>query len=141
MDRSLIGVLVALVLAMVTLVACAPGGGGEDGPLAVYRREVGATTEETTVYRDGRVLMKHGEYVERFTLPSEDMARLRDALAGPVPTGAPADGYARTLTLPDGTLVEAPLAEAGSATALLELLTDTHSLSEDAPEASHAGGH
>jgi hypothetical protein len=131
--------LTLLIVLVAILAGCGPGGDGDDGPLAVYRRVAGGTTEETTVYADGRVLMKHGEYVERFTVPAEDVEQLRAALQAPAPTGAPGDGLERSLTLPDGTVVESPLPEEGTAAGLLERLTSTHSLAEDAPAATHAG--
>jgi hypothetical protein len=118
--------LLALVAVLLVVAAC---GGGDDRPLVVYERAwPDGMVEETTVHGDGRVLMRHGEFLERFTIPEASVATLRTALQAPIPTGSPEESPQRTLTLADGTRVEAVRPEPGNAVELLDRLTDTHAL-------------
>ncbi len=84
--------------------------------------------EQLDIHSDGRVEMRHGEVLERLTLSATDLARIKDALAKPIPTGAPEDSLARSLELADGTVVTAPSPDAGTVTALLEQLLNGHML-------------
>lgn len=84
--------------------------------------------EHQTIWPDGRVLMRHGQTLERLTLDGEDVERIEGALEGEIPVGSPDDSPVRTLTLGDGTVIEAPRPDPGSATELLERLLDRHSL-------------
>jgi hypothetical protein len=72
--------------------------------------------------------MKHGDVLERLTLTAEDLATVEAALEEPIPTGSPDDSPRRTMELADGTVIEAPRPEPGTATELLENLMNTHSL-------------
>lgn len=128
--RLVAGLLV--VLALLVLAGCASnsGGGGAGGGKLLHYARVwpDGTTEQQTIYVDGRLEMKHGEVLERLTLDPADLSRIKDALAQPIPTGSPDDSPKRTLELADGTVIEAPTPVPGSVTELLETLLDTHSL-------------
>jgi hypothetical protein len=121
-----------VVLALLVLAGCASnsGGGGAGGAKLLHYARVwpDGNTEQQTIYTDGRIEMKHGEVLERLTIPSSDLARIQDALAQPIPTGSPDDSPKRTLELADGTVIEAPKPVPGSVTELLEQLLNTHSL-------------
>lgn len=133
--------LVAALLMSVS--ACSPGGSASDAPLVVYTRVwPDGLIEETTVHADGRVLMKHGDRLERFTLEAADVELLRTALAGDIPVGPSDDGPERTLTMGDGRLIDSPRPGPGNAAELLDRLTETHRLEETGTGVdSHAGEH
>jgi hypothetical protein len=73
--------------------------------------------------------MRHGDVLERLSIRPTDVARIQEALQGPIPTGSPDDSPQRTLTLADGTVIAAPRPDAGTLTQLLAELLDTHALS------------
>jgi hypothetical protein len=121
-----IGAVVALLL---LAGACSSGGGPTAGQLLAYQRVwPDGLTERTTVFDDGRVQMQHGDVLERLTLTPADLDRLRAALARPIPIGSPSDSPQRTLTLADGTVIQAPRPDPDTLTALLDNLTSTHRL-------------
>lgn len=128
---------------LMSVSACSPGGSASDAPLVVYTRVwPDGLIEETTVHADGRVLMRHGDRLERFTLDEADVELLRTALAGDLPVGASDDGPERTLTMGDGRVIESPRPEHGNAAELLDRLTETHRLEETGTGVdSHAGEH
>ena len=47
--------------------------------------------EQGLVYADGRIVMTHGEYTERVTIPADQMAELAAAAAQEIPAGANSD--------------------------------------------------
>jgi hypothetical protein len=85
-------------------------------------------TEEQAIASDGRVLMKHGDRLERLTLAAEDVDRLREALEATIPIGSADDQPQRTLILADGTVIDAPRPAPGTITELMDRLMDTHRL-------------
>ena len=117
-------------LALLVLLAGCSGTGGTTAAKLLHYQRVwpDGTIEQQTIYADGRIEMKHGETLERITISSSDVARIQDALTQPIPTGAPTDSPKRTLTLPDGTQIDAPRPDPGTVTELLERLLDTHSI-------------
>jgi hypothetical protein len=122
--RPIVGLLLMLVL-----VACGGVGAGGGSKLVEYRQVwPDGRTDQETIWTDGRVEMLHGEARERITIPAADVTRITDALAQPIPTGSPDDSPRRTLTLGDGTVIENPRPDPGTATALLESLLNTHRL-------------
>jgi hypothetical protein len=126
--RRLRWIAVALLAAMV-VAGCSAAVSGPDGnELLTYQRVWPDRTETSTVWPDGRVVMKHGEFLERLTLSAADVQRLRDGLAGDIPVGTAADSPQRLITLPDGSSVEFPRPAAGSITELLDRLMDKHRL-------------
>jgi hypothetical protein len=122
-------ILIAVVAALCVVAIAGCGGGSNDTPIARYERVwPDGLTEKLSVWTDGRVQMEHGDVLERLTLTSSDLDRIRTALASPIPTGTPDDSPRRTLTLADGTVVTAPRPEPGTVTELLDRLMSTHSL-------------
>ena len=121
-------VLVFVLLALL-LAACSPDASGLGPTLVRYERVwPDGKVEEQTIDTSGKVLMKHGDVLERLTLDADDLALIEAALEQPIPTGSPDDSPKRTLELGDGRVIEAPRPEPGTATELLEQLMDTHSL-------------
>jgi hypothetical protein len=122
-----VGVLALVVLGM-SIAACSPGTGL--GPTLVHYERVwpDGRVEEQTIDTSGKVLMKHGDVLERLTLSADDVALLEAALGEPIPTGSPDDSPVRTIELADGTTIEAPRPDDGTVTLLLENLMNTHKL-------------
>jgi hypothetical protein len=121
-------VLVGLVA--LALVGCSADAGGLGPTLVRYERVwPDGRVEEQTIDTSGKVLMKHGEVLERLTLTGDDVATIEAALERPIPTGSPDDSPKRTIELADGTEIDAPRPDEGTVTALLEHLMDTHTLS------------
>ncbi|MFN8620404.1 MAG: hypothetical protein U0869_06625 [Chloroflexota bacterium] len=120
--------LLLLALAL-TLLACSGGSGGSGGTkLLHYQRVWPDQTEQETIYSDGRIEMKHGDTLERITISADDVKRIQDALAKPIPTGSASDSPVRTLTLADGKEIQYPVPDPGTVTELLESLLQTHKL-------------
>lgn len=120
-------VLLATCLGTV-LLACGPDA-PEGDPLVSYERAWSdGLIESQSIWADGRIEMTHGGNPERFELAADDLERIEAALDRPIPTGSPDDSPKRTLTLEDGTVIEAPRPEADSVTELLERLLDSHVL-------------
>jgi hypothetical protein len=134
-------VAVALVTLVGVLVACgSTAGEDEPGWLVRYERVwPDGYTERETVWPDGRVLMRHGEHLERLRLEDADVERLRVALEGDLPAGSPDDSPRRTVTL-EGREPQPSRPEPGSATELLERLLDRHTLETRPPRTSPSPG-
>jgi hypothetical protein len=131
--RSLAGLLVVLLLALVS-VAC---GGGQASTLVTYQRAwPDGFNEELALADDGKVTMHHGETLERMTIDSADVQRIRDALAAGIPDGESADGLVRSLILGNGTTHTPVQVVPGTVTELLEELMTTHSLTGSPPPAN-----
>ena len=125
---AMVGILVSVLV-----VACSAGEGGDavdtDGALVRYVRVWDdGFTEEQTIEPDGRVLMQHGDTLERLTLEPDELDSIREALEREIPTGTPDDRPQRTLILADGTVIDAPRPEPGTITQLMDQLMDSHSL-------------
>jgi hypothetical protein len=119
----------ALLLVAVTLAACGATGASGGTQLLHYQRVwPDGTVEQETLYTDGRIEMKHGDTLERLTISGDDVKRIQDALARPIPTGSASDSPQRALTLADGKEIQYPTPEPGSVTELLESLLQTHRL-------------
>lgn len=125
------------LLALVLLAGCGGGsGGGGDptaapatGALVTYTRDwPDGYREEMTIAADGKMLMRHGEYLERLVLPEADLAAVRDALAAEIPAGDASLSPDRTIVLADGTTIVHAQPDAGTLTELLDRLMDTHKL-------------
>lgn len=129
--HALVRTLLVALAGVLLLAACASSGGSTTAAKLLHYQRVwpDGRIEQQTIYADGRIEMKHGDTLERLTIDASDVARLQDALKADIPTGSPDDSPKRTLTLADGTLVEAPRPEPGTVTDLLEQLLNTHMLS------------
>lgn len=135
MRRSVTLALAALLVTLV-IAGCggSPGGGGAPSPAATgelvrYERVwADGLTERTLIGQDGKVVMMHGEHLERLVLTADDLARLRTLLATPAVAGDPGGSPDRTLTYADGTVIAHARPDPGSIVELLDRLTDTHSL-------------
>lgn len=126
--------VVVMACLVLSIVAC---GGGQAATLVTYQRTwPDGFHEELTLQDDGKVTMHHGETLERMTISSADVRRIRDALAAGLPDGASEDGLVRTVVLANGTSHSPVRVEPGTATALLEELMTTHSLTGSPPPAS-----
>ena len=81
--------VVLLLLLPLVLAACGSHGGDDDPGWFVRYERVWADglTERETLWPDGRVLMRHGEYLERITMSKDDMATIQAALASPPAVG------------------------------------------------------
>jgi hypothetical protein len=127
--------LLVILMALPLLVsACASDAAEEissklDGAFVEYQRDwPDGVTEWEAIADDGTILMFHGDRVERFSLPQAEVEMLREALTAEIPIGSRDDSPVRTLTLEDGTVIQAPRPEPGSITELLERLMERHSL-------------
>ena len=124
---TLVQVMVLVSLLVITVACGRTAASGHE--LASYERDwPDGLTEDITVWSDGYVEMHHGQHFERIAISSEDVKRLEDALAKPIPTGSPTDSPRRALTLADGTAIAVPRADPGTITELLDRLLSTHSL-------------
>jgi hypothetical protein len=127
-------VIILGLVGILLLAGCGSAGSGGSGSnagarLLHYQRVwPDGTIEQQTIFADGRVEMKHGEVLERLTITAADVARIQAALQTEIPLGSPGDSPQRTLTLADGTVLEAPRPDPGTVTALLEQLLTTHRL-------------
>jgi hypothetical protein len=112
-----------------SLAACSSDASGLGPTLVRYERVwPDGRVEEQTIDTSGKVLMKHGDVLERITLSADDLATIEAALEAPIPTGTPEDSPQRTIELADGATVEAPRPDEGTVTELLESLMNTHQL-------------
>jgi hypothetical protein len=120
----------ALLVLLALIVGACGGTGGSGGSKLLHYQRVwpDGTVEQETIYTDGRIEMKHGDTLERITISADDVKRIQDAVAKPIPTGSAADSPVRTLTLADGKEIQYPTPDAGTVTELLESLLQTHKL-------------
>ena len=131
--RSAVLALAVVLLALVS-VAC---GGGQAATLVTYQRAwPDGFHEELTLTDDGRITMRHGETLERMTIESADVQRIRDGLSAGIPDGPSEDGLVRSVILANGTTRTPVQVVPGTVTALLEQLLTTHSLTGSPPAAS-----
>jgi hypothetical protein len=139
--RRIASTLTFLLLALILLAGCGGSGGGAapasadpasaapGGELVRYERVwADGLTERTLIGQDGKVVMMHGEHLERLVLTAEDLDRIRAAIASTATSGDPGGSPDRTITYADGRVVPHALPEPGSLAELLDRLTDTHSL-------------
>jgi hypothetical protein len=122
--------MAGLLLLASVLLACAGGAGGDEtGWLVRYERAwPDGMSERQEIWPDGRLLMWHGEHLERLTIDDDDVLRLQSALEADIPVGTADDEPRRVLTLEDGSVIEFVRPEPGSAAELLERLLDRHTL-------------
>ncbi len=87
-----LAVLLLTIVGATSLAACSSVAEPTGTPAYTITRSWSNGMEETaTVYPDGRVVMAHGEYTERITLPADQMAELAAAAALEIPAGTNSD--------------------------------------------------
>lgn len=84
--------------------------------------------ESADIYADGRVVMHHGDNVERFALPAAQMLELDAAAAAPVAPGSNADDPIVGVTIGSSAPVRPARSEPGTLAELLGRLLDVHTL-------------
>ena len=120
--------LVAIAVAT-SLGACSSAAEPSGTPAYTVTRSWSNGYEESAlVYADGRIIMTHGEYSEKVTLPADQMAALVAAAALEIPAGANSDDPIIGVAIGAG----APIRPAGltkeSLPELLNRLLDSHTL-------------
>ena len=120
--------LVAIAVAT-SLGACSSAAEPSGTPAYTVTRSWSNGYEESAlVYADGRIVMTHGEYSEKMTLPADQMAALAAAAALEIPAGANSDDPIIGVAIGAG----APIRPAGltkeSLPELLNRLLDSHTL-------------
>lgn len=84
--------------------------------------------EQGLVYADGRIVMTHGEYTERVTIPADQMAELAAAAAQEIPAGANSDDPIVGVAIGDAAPIRPAGLTEGSLPELLNRLLDSHTL-------------
>jgi hypothetical protein len=129
MLRSARAIVAVVILAAMVLGCGAAAGEDDPGWFVRYERVwADGLRERETIWPDGRLLMRHGDHLERLTLAAADVDRLQTALDHDVPVGSPDDSPQRTITLGDGTVIGAARPDPGTITELLDRLLDRHTL-------------
>ena len=86
--------------------------------------------ERVVVYADGRTIMTHGDFEERVTLPSDQMAELAAAATTPADAGSTSDDPILGVTVGSTAEVRPAAITPGSIAELLNKLLDSHTLHE-----------
>ena len=84
--------------------------------------------ERVEVYADGRTIMTHGDFEERVTLPSDQMAELAAAATTPADAGSTSDDPILGVTVGSTAEVRPAALTPGSIAELLNKLLDSHTL-------------
>ena len=120
--------LVAIAVAT-SLGACSSAAEPSGTPAYTVTRSWSNGYEESAlVYADGRINMTHGQYIERITLPADQMATLAAAAAREIPVGANNDDPILGVTVGAGETVRPAGLELDSLPELLNRLLDSHTL-------------
>jgi hypothetical protein len=128
MMRRFTALLVAIAVAT-SLGACSTAAEPSGTPAYTVTRSWSNGYEESAlVYADGRSIMTHGQYIERITLPSDQMATLAAAAARAIPVGANSDDPILGVTIGAGETVRPAGLEVDSLPELLNRLLDSHTL-------------
>jgi hypothetical protein len=124
--------LTVLLLTLVTaasLVACSSTAEPSGTPAyTVTRSWSNGMEEQGLIYPDGRIVMTHGAYTERVTLPADQMAELAAAAALEIPVGTNSDDPIIGVTIGDGPVVRPAGLQQDSLPELLNRLLDSHTL-------------
>ena len=86
--------------------------------------------ERVEVYADGRTIMTHGDFEERVTLPSDQMAELAAAATTPADAGSNSDDPILSVVVGSTAEVRPAALTPGSIAELLNKLLDSHTLHE-----------
>jgi len=124
--------LTVLLLTLITaasLVACSSTAEPSGTPAyTVTRSWSNGMEEQGLIYPDGRIVMTHGAYTERVTLPADQMAELAAAAALEIPVGTNSDDPIIGVTIGDGPVVRPAGLQQDSLPELLNRLLDSHTL-------------
>jgi len=124
--------LTVLLLTLVTaasLVACSSTAEPSGTPAyTITRSWSNGMEEQGLIYPDGRIVMTHGAYTERVTLPADQMAELAAAAALEIPAGTNSDDPIIGVTIGDGPVVRPAGLQQDSLPELLNRLLDSHTL-------------
>ena len=124
--------LTVLLLTLVTaasLVACSSAAEPTGTPAyTITRSWSNGMEEQGLIYPDGRIVMTHGEYTERVTLPADQMVELAAAAALEIPVGTNSDDPIIGVTIGDGPVVRPAGLQQDSLPELLNRLLDSHTL-------------
>ena len=86
--------------------------------------------ERVEVYADGRTIMTHGDFEERITVPSDQMAELAAAATTPADAGSNSDDPILGVVVGSTAEVRPAALTPGSIAELLNRLLDSHTLHE-----------
>ncbi|MFM2146914.1 MAG: hypothetical protein RL546_84 [Chloroflexota bacterium] len=86
--------------------------------------------ERVEVYADGKIIMIHGDFEERVTLPADQMAELATAATTPAEPGSNSDDPILGVTVSGSSDVRPAALTPGSIADLLNRLLDSHTLHE-----------
>ena len=120
--------LVAIAVAT-SLGACSSAAEPSGTPAYTVTRSWSNGYEESAlVYADGRIIMTHGLYIERITLPADQMATLAAAAVREIPVGTNSDDPILGVTVGAGAMVRPAGLDLDSLPELLNRLLDSHTL-------------
>ena len=124
-----LAVLLLVLVAATSLVACSSAAEPTGTPAyTITRSWSNGMEEQGLIYPDGRIVMTHGAYTERVTLPADQMAELAAAAALEIPAGTNSDDPIVGVTVGDGTAVRPAGLTTDSLPELLNRLLDSHTL-------------
>ena len=123
--------LVAGIAALVIATACSATPEPSGSLLYVATRSWSNGMEERVeVFSDGKMIMTHGDFDERVTLPGDQMSELAAAAALPVDAGSNSDDPILGVTIGSSAAVRPAALTPGSIAELLNKLLDSHTLHE-----------
>ena len=124
-----LAVLLLFLVAATSLVACNSAAEPIGTPAyTITRSWSNGYEEQARIYVDGRIVMNHGEFTERVTLPADQMAELAAAAALEIPAGANSDDPIIGVAVGDGAVVRPAGLQQDSLPELLNRLLDSHTL-------------
>ena len=123
--------LVAGIAALVIATACSATPEPSGSLLYVATRSWSNGMEERVeVFSNGKMIMTHGDFDERVTLPGDQMSELAAAAALPVDAGSNSDDPILGVTIGSSAEVRPAALTPGSIAELLNKLLDSHTLHE-----------
>ena len=124
-----LAVLLLVLVAATSLVACSSAAEPTGTPAyTITRSWSNGYEEQARIYVDGRIVMNHGEFTERVTLPADQMAELAAAAALEIPAGTNSDDPIIGVKIGDGAVVRPAGLQQDSLPELLNRLLDSHTL-------------
>ena len=124
-----LSVLLLTLVTAASLVACSSAAEPTGTPAyTITRSWSNGMEEQGLIYPDGRIVMTHGAYTERVTLPADQMAELAAAAALEIPAGTNSDDPIIGVTIGDGPVARPAGLQQDSLPELLNRLLDSHTL-------------